>query len=177
MIRTFADECTKAASEGVQTKGLGPNVRPSARKKLLMIDRSAGLADLRAPPGNLLEALKERTNHEHPRNAAVDYAEVIDRDAQRVGAIHPGEILREEFLEPLGLSACALAKAISVPRNRITGIVHGERAITADTALRFARFFDMSPDFWLGLQMAYDLETTRAALAGRLNQEVIPRAA
>ena len=90
----------------------------------------------------------------------VDYADIIDRDAQPVGPIHPGVILQEEFLEPLGLSAYALAIAISVPRNRITGIVHGERAITADTALRLARFFDMSPDFWLGLQMTFDLETT-----------------
>ncbi len=96
---------------------------------------------------------------------------------QPVGPIHPGAILDEEFLKPLGLSAYALAKAISVPRNRVTGIVHGERAITADTALRLARFFDMSPDFWLGLQMTYDLETTRAALADRLDQEVVPRAA
>jgi addiction module HigA family antidote len=109
------------------------------------------------------------------RDAAVDDADIIDRNAKPVGPIHPGEILREEFLEPLGLSAYALAKAISVPRNRITGIIHGERAITADTALRLARFFAMSPDFWLGLQMAFDLETARAALAGRFD-EVTPRA-
>ena len=112
-----------------------------------------------------------------PREAAVDYTEILDSDAQRVGPIHPGVILEEEFLEPLGLSAYALAKAISVPRNRITGIVRGERAITADTALRLARFFDMSPEFWLGLQMDYDLETTRAAVGNRLEREVIPRAA
>ena len=74
------------------------------------------------------------------RHAVVDYAEVIDPDAKPVGPIHPGVILDEEFLAPLGLSACALANAVSVPRNRITGIVHRERAITADTALRLARF-------------------------------------
>jgi len=111
------------------------------------------------------------------RDAAVDYAEIIDPDAKPVGPIHPGAILEEEFLAPLGLSAYALAKAIGVPRNRITGIIHRERAVTADTALRLARFFDMSPDFWLGLQMAYDLETARAALASRIDQEVTPRAA
>ena len=111
------------------------------------------------------------------RATAVDYADIIDRDAKPVGPIHPGAILEEEFLKPLGLSGYALAKALSVPRNRITGILHGERAITADTALRLARFFDMSPDFWLGLQMAYDLETSRAALADRLDREVVPRAA
>ena len=62
-----------------------------------------------------------------------------------------------------------------MPRNRVTGFVHGERAITADTALRLARFFAMSPDFWLGLQMTYDLETARATLADRLGQQVTPR--
>jgi addiction module HigA family antidote len=97
-----------------------------------------------------------------PRDAAIDYADIIDPDARPIGPIHPGEILQEEFLEPLGLSAYALAQAISAPRNRITGIVRGERAITADTALRLARFFDMSPDFWLGLQMTSGRETARA---------------
>jgi antitoxin HigA-1 len=112
-----------------------------------------------------------------PRHAAVDYADILDSEAQPVGAIHPGAILQEEFLEPFGLSAYALAKAISVPRNRITELTHGERAVTADTALRLARFFGTSPDFWLGLQMAYDLEATRAALGDRLEREVTPRAA
>lgn len=112
-----------------------------------------------------------------PRDAPVDYTDIVDRDAAPVGPIHPGEILREEFLEPLGISAYALARAISVPRNRVTGILHGERAITADTALRLARFFGTSPDFWLGLQMDHDLETARAALGARLDHEVTPRAA
>jgi addiction module HigA family antidote len=111
------------------------------------------------------------------RDAAVDYTEIIDPDAKPVGPIHPGTILAEEFLDPLGLSAYALAKAICVPRNRITGIVHGERAITADTALRLGRFFGMSPEIWLGLQMDYDLETTRASIGSRLELEVTPRAA
>jgi addiction module HigA family antidote len=106
------------------------------------------------------------------RDAAVDYADIVDRDAKPIGPIHPGVILEEEFFEPLGLSAYALAKAISVPRNRITGIVRGERAVTVDTALRFARFFSMSAEFWLGLQMDYDLETTRTSIGDRLKQEV-----
>ena len=111
------------------------------------------------------------------RDAAVDYADVVDPDAEPLGPIHPGVILEEEFLEPLGLSAYALARAIAVPRNRITGILRGERSITADTALRLARFFDISPEFWLGLQMDYDLETTRASIGDRLEHEVTPRAA
>src|SRR5262245_37615892 len=112
-----------------------------------------------------------------PRDAAADFAEIGDPGAKRGGPVLPGVILEEEFLEPLGLSAYALAKAISVPRNRITGIVRGERAVTADTALRLARFFRMSPEFWLGFQMDYDLETTRASIGDRLEREVYPPAA
>ena len=112
-----------------------------------------------------------------PRDAAVDYVEIVDPVAKPVNPIHPGVILNEEFLAPLGLSAYALARAISVPRNRITGIIRGERVVTADTALRLARFFGTSADFWLGLQMAHDLEATRAALGARLEKEVTPRAA
>jgi antitoxin HigA-1 len=111
------------------------------------------------------------------RDAVVDYADIIAPDAKPVGPMHPGVILEEEFLEPLGVSAYALARAIGVPRNRITGIVRSERAITADTALRLARFFAMSPQFWLGLQMDYELETTRASIGNRLEQEVTPRPA
>ena len=72
--------------------------------------------------------------------------------------IHPGEILMEEFLEPMGISQYRLAKDISVPPRRINEIVHGKRSITADTALRLGRFFSMSPQFWLNLQTRYDLE-------------------
>jgi addiction module HigA family antidote len=112
-----------------------------------------------------------------PHDAAVDYAEILDQAAERVGPIHPGAILAEEFLEPLGISAYALAKAISVPRNRITEILHGDRAITADTALRLGRFFGMSAEFWLGLQLDYELEVARATVGPRLDDEVVPRAA
>ena len=88
-----------------------------------------------------------------------------------------GQSLGRSFSSPSGLSAYGLAKAIGVPRNRITGIVRGQRAITADTALRLAHYFGMSAEFWLGLQMDYDLETTRAWIGNRLEQEVTPRAA
>ncbi len=86
--------------------------------------------------------------------------------------IHPGEILKEEFLEPMGISQYRLAKDISVPPRRINEIVHGKRAITADTALRFGRFFNMSPQFWLNLQTRYDLEVTEDRLDNRLENEV-----
>ena len=91
--------------------------------------------------------------------------------------IHPGEILLEEFLKPMGLTQYRLAKDISVPQRRISEIVHGRRAITADTALRLGRFFGMEAEFWLNLQARYDLVVTESALSGRLDSEVKPRAA
>ncbi len=92
--------------------------------------------------------------------------------AKKLPPIHPGEILMEEFLKPMGISQYRLAKDISVPPRRINEIVHGKRAITADTALRLGRFFGMSPHFWLNLQTRYDLEVTEDSLANRLDREV-----
>jgi addiction module HigA family antidote len=91
---------------------------------------------------------------------------------KKLPPIHPGEILRGEFLEPMGISQYRLAKNISVPPRRINEIVHGKRSITADTALRLGRFFGMLPQFWLNLQTRYDLEVTEDLLADRLDQEV-----
>ena len=86
--------------------------------------------------------------------------------------IHPGEVLLEELLVPMGISQYRLAKGISVPPRRINEIVHGKRAVTADTALRLARFFGTSEQFWLGLQSRYDLELERDRLGNRLQKEV-----
>jgi len=91
---------------------------------------------------------------------------------KKLKPIHPGEILMEEFLKPIGVSQYRLAKDISVPPRRINEIVHGRRSITADTALRFGRFFGMSPQFWLNLQTRYDLEVTEDLLGNRLKKEV-----
>jgi addiction module HigA family antidote len=90
--------------------------------------------------------------------------------------IHPGEILLEEFLTPMGITQYRLAKSISVPQRRISEIVQGKRAISADTALRLGRFFGMEAQFWLNLQSRYDLLQAEAALAGRLEREVAPHA-
>ena len=92
-------------------------------------------------------------------------------------AIHPGEILLKEFLEPMEISQYRLAKDISVPPRRINEIVHGNRAITADTALRLARYFGMSERFWMNLQIRFDLEAEKARLKGRLAREVAVRKA
>jgi addiction module HigA family antidote len=95
---------------------------------------------------------------------------------EKLAPVHPGEVLLEEFLRPLGLSQTRLALGIGVPPRRINEIVLGKRGITADTALRLARYFDMSPQFWLGLQMDYDLDTAADRLAGRIAREVKPYA-
>ena len=86
--------------------------------------------------------------------------------------IHPGEILMEEFLEPLGISQYRLAKDISVSPRRINEIVHGKRSITADTALRLAKFFGTTERFWLNLQVRYDLEIEKDRLSGVLERDV-----
>jgi len=87
--------------------------------------------------------------------------------------IHPGEILLEEFLGPLGVSQYRLAKDISVPPRRINEIVHGKRSITADTALRLARFFGTTERFWLNLQVRFDLEVEKGRLSGVLERDVL----
>ena len=91
---------------------------------------------------------------------------------KKLPPIHPGEILIEEFLKPMGISQYRLAKDISVPPRRINEIVHGKRSISADTALRLGRFFGISPQFWLNLQTRFDLEVTEELLAERLEKEV-----
>jgi len=91
---------------------------------------------------------------------------------KRIMPIHPGEVLLEEFLEPLGISQYRLAKDISVPARRINEIVHGKRSITADTALRLSRYFGLSDRFWLNLQARYDLELEKDKLEGRIEAEV-----
>lgn len=91
---------------------------------------------------------------------------------KKMEPLHPGEVLLEEFLAPMSLSQNRLALDIGVPPRRINEIVLGKRRITADTALRLARYFGMSPRFWLGLQMDYDLDLEEDRLAGRLDREV-----
>lgn len=91
--------------------------------------------------------------------------------------IHPGEVLQEEFLAPMGISQNRIARDIGVPPRRINEIVHGKRSVTADTALRFARYFKMSEGFWMGLQADYDLEEARRRLGDKLEREVRSHAA
>ncbi|WP_353682442.1 HigA family addiction module antitoxin [Candidatus Aquicultor secundus] len=95
---------------------------------------------------------------------------------KKLHSVHPGEVLLEEFLKPMDMSQNRLAINIGVPARRINEIVLGKRSITADTALRLARFFGTSAEFWLGLQAQYDLDVTAEALGERLEREVKKRA-
>lgn len=91
---------------------------------------------------------------------------------EKMAPVHPGEILKEDFMIPMGISQYLLAKDIGVDPRRINAIIHGKRAITADTALRLGRYFGIEPEFWMNLQTHYDLEVQFDRLAGKLEQEV-----
>ena len=105
----------------------------------------------------------------------VDLSEVAT--GRRLAPVHPGSILRDEYLEPLGLSVYALAGAIKTSRSRLNDIVLGRRAISTDTALRLARYFGTSPEFWITLQTRHDLEVANRTLRKQIEREVSPRAA
>ena len=105
----------------------------------------------------------------------IDFSEV--RSGRRLPPIHPGKILRDEFLMPMGISVYELAHAIKVPRSRANDIVRGLRAVTTDTAIRLGRYFGMTAEFWINLQARYDLDVADRTVRRRIEQEVTPRAA
>ena len=105
----------------------------------------------------------------------IDFADVSA--GKRLPLVHPGEILRDDFLFPLKISVYTLAQAVKVPRSRVNDIVLGRRNISADTAFRLARYFGTTPDFWINLQARYDLETADRKIRRRIEREVRPRAA
>ena len=98
----------------------------------------------------------------------------IEMVEQLLSPLHPGEVLLEEFMKPLGICANQLAIYMNVPANRITAILHGHRGITANTALRLGRVFNTSAELWMGLQDDYDLETARDMLGDKIDLEVKP---
>jgi addiction module HigA family antidote len=105
----------------------------------------------------------------------VDLSDVASSD--RLPPVHPGDVLRSEFLEPLGLSAYELAKALRIPRSRANDIVRGRRGISTDTALRLARYFGTTPVFWINLQTRHDLEVADRTVRAQIEQDVRPRVA
>jgi|SRR5208282_2016455 len=105
----------------------------------------------------------------------IDFADVTT--GKRLPLVHPGEILRDDFLKPMKISVYSLAQVIKVPRSRVNDIVLGRRGITVDTAFRLARYFGTSPEFWLNLQARHDLDVADRKLRRRIEREVTPRAA
>jgi len=103
----------------------------------------------------------------------VDFSDVTS--GRRLPPVHPGEILRDAFLTPMGISAYELANAIKVPRSRASDIVLGRRSVTTDTALRLARYFGTSAEFWINLQARHDLDVADRTIRHRIEQEVAPR--
>lgn len=165
----------------------------AARRKLLLLHRAVSLQDLRVPPGNRLEDLKGDRQGQHSIRIndqwricfvwrdgdAFDLRSPITTEGahmvtRRLEPIHPGEILEEDFMRPLGLSANAIAKRIDVPVTRISEMVRGRRGVTADTALRLARFFGTSPELWLGLQAEYDLRVARREIGDSVESRIVP---
>lgn len=133
------------------------------------------------PPGNRLEKLRGDRAGQHSIRINQQWricfrwrtaTPTTSRSSTTLPNIHPGEVLREEFMTPLRLSQNRLARALGVPPRRINEIVLGKRSITADTALRLARLFGISERFWLGLQMDYDLEEARREAGDRIAVEV-----
>src|SRR5437763_3860121 len=100
---------------------------------------------------------------------------IMTNKRTKLAPVHPGEILREDFLKPLGLSINALGRALHVPPNHVSGIVNEKRGISALMSLRLARYFASSPELWLGLQQDYELELARDVAAERISREVLPR--
>ena len=105
----------------------------------------------------------------------VDFSDVAS--GRRLPPVHPGEILRDEFLTPMELSVYRLAQAIKVSRPRLNDIVLGRRGITTDTALRLGRYFGMTPEFWINLQTRYDLDVAERTTRRQIEREVVPHAA
>jgi addiction module HigA family antidote len=190
MIRSFADPETALVWSGRRSRHLPPDIQVTALRKLRLLNQARVLDDLRAPPGNRLEALKgeRRGNIRSASTFNGGYAfhggmearpmskSSIITDRDWLPNPTPGDILMEEFLRPLGLSQSALARALHVPPRRINEIVLGKRAVTADTDLRLARYFGLTAGFFLGLQADHDLMDRQRELGDDLTR-ISPRAA
>jgi antitoxin HigA-1 len=193
VIRSFRDKRAEALHRGDVVPEF-QNVRAVVLRKLDMLDAAARLSDLRAPPDNRLEALAGDREGQHSirindrlricfvwkddgRSRSRSSITIEENAMPRIRT-HPGEILREEFMKPLGLSANALALALRVPATRIGDILRRDkpRAISADTAIRLGRYFGTTAEFWLNLQSAYDLSLALAENGPTIERDVHPRA-
>jgi addiction module HigA family antidote len=191
MIRSFRTPDTERLFQREPVRRWSADLPRAALRKLVVLDAAESLDDLRVPPGKRLQELSgDRAGQPSIRvndqwrvwfrwrdGDALDVEITDDHEepvmtAQKLAPVHPGEVLLEEFLKPLELSQYRLAKALSVPPRRINEIVHGKRAVSANTALRLARYFQTTDRFWLNLQARFDLEVERDRLGTRLEREV-----
>ena len=189
MIKTFRDAGTERLWNEERSRRIPASLHKAALKKLQMLNAAGALGDLAVPPGNRLERLKGDREGQHSICINDQYrvcfvwrggrsriiTEEIQHMAQRKQktiAAHPGEILRTEFMEPMGITAYQLAKALHLPG--IYEIVREQRAISANVALRLGKYFGMTPQFWMNLQTDYDLR--RAAASSPLSK-IKPRSA
>lgn len=194
MIRSFRCPSSRALFEDRPALRFRA-IERVARRKLLYLHAAQSIADLRSPPGNRLEALKGGRRGQHSirindqwricfvwRDADAYDVEIVDyhqeatvpRTKRTLAPIHPGEILYEDFMVPKEISINRLARDLHVPPNRVSEIVNGRRAITADTALRLARYFKTTAELWLNLQMEYDVRRARRELEAEITAKVRP---
>jgi antitoxin HigA-1 len=191
MIQGFIDSEAELIWSGRRSRKLPADIQNVALRKLRLLNQARVLSHLRVPPGNRLEALRGIVRDSIRSGSMINGAFVLDGMKEdrhvsksstitsKVGLLpnpHPGEILLEEFLKPMGLSQNALARAVHVAPRRINEIVLGKRDITADTDLRLARYFGLSEGLFLGLQMDFDLMQRRREIDRDL-KTIRPRAA
>lgn len=173
---------------GLKLRKLPAEIQQTARRKMRMIHNAQSLTDLRIPPANRLEALKGDRTGQHSilindqwRIVSSGRKEMlrvwksrttieVKEMKERLRNIHPGEVLREEFLTPLEITAYRLSKETGIPQTAISEITHGRRRITAAVALKFAKYFGTSPQFWMGLQDDFDLEEQELAMRDELER-------
>jgi addiction module HigA family antidote len=193
MIRSFADRETENLFHRRSRRQFASFAR-AAFAKLVMIDNARRIEDLMQPPGNRLEKLKgtgrargasvSMTGGESASNGRMAMRTELKsltttdeelKDGAPMPPLHPGELLREDFMKPLGLSANALAMELRVPVTRISEIVRERRGISGDTALRLGRYFNMSPEFWMGIQTRFELDVAADAAGEVIEREIRPR--
>jgi addiction module HigA family antidote len=178
VIVGFRDADTEMLWNTGKSRRIPATIRRSAARKLMVLNAALELSNLTVPPGNRLEALAGNRKGQYSIRVNDQYRICFAWEAGNAHdvafAIHPGEILKEEFMVPLSLTSYRIAKDLHVPGPRINDIVRGKRAITADTAIRLGIYFGLPAQFWMNLQTDYDL---RLATAASSVENVRPRQA
>ena len=185
MIKSFAGSPTEQFYLSGKSRTIRATLHSVAKRKLFQLEYARELSDLASPPGNRLKALKGGPKGQYSIRINDQYRLCLEfrndqmtderktkspKKKQRMWTLHPGEILREEYLRPLGLTPYRLARDLHVPVPRINDIVLEKRAISADTAVRLAKFFGTSEAFWLGMQADYDAQQVKKSLQKELSK-------